>query len=460
MKIDDPTLNLSKRALNVCKSYGIHTVEELKHYHETHDWSFYDFHNCGKKTIMEFEGVLDRYAKSVESSIRDWEKTFDSLSLSQMTDMQESFNSVFLNDADSELYKITKILELTPLKALILLAILRETTNIETVKPGLCHPLIDFEKFAIEIASPPNLGTILASADDIDSLRIYDKFSVSDCPDQEFIESFYSINHRLPLFRIIVSYIKQSKTRNINILSDFLGLNGSPLTLEQIGQKYDRSRERARQIVIKQKRCIKGLSKNYLERYNIAENTTVESLYEVVRTNEFSDDSQISFYAFNQVCEALRIPSQTRPNFELHLEKRKPQQKIPKASTELRILSPKSKIAQSPKYCRLQIETPEGEMIETGNSNFTFLHFIMEVGWERVRDLQITFDGESLITDKCKNGWYKEIVPGTYLYTKMPCTEKIAIIRQISDKFDLSYKASMTDPLNSDTDKHRLSPGL
>lgn len=452
MKIDDPILNLSQRALNICKSYEIYTVEALKHYYETHNRSFNDFRNCGKKTIQEFKEVLKKYAKSDESNILDWDKTFEALSLEQKTLIQELFNSIFLKEADSELYNATKALELTPLKALHLLSILRETVDIKSVKPWLRYPLIDFEHFVVGIASPSDVRTMLLSIEDFDSLKIFDKFSASDCPGQEFIESFYSLNHRLPLFRIIVLSTKQSKIRNINILSDFLGLEGDPLSLEQIGEKYDFTRERARQIVMKQKKRIRGISKSYLERYSIDENTTVESLYEDIRSTEFSDGMCLSFFTFDQICEALRILSHT-PYFELHPEKQKPQKKLPKASTELQVLSPKSKIAQNPKYCRLQIETPAGELIETGNSNFTFLHFIKEVGWERVRDLHISVGGESLITDKCENGWYKEIVPGTYLYTKMPCNEKITIIQQVSDKFDLNYKASMTEPLNSNGDK-------
>lgn len=452
MKIDDPILNLSQRALNICKSYEIYTVEALKHYYETHNRSFNDFRNCGKKTILEFTEVLKNYAKSDESNILDWERTFASLSVEQKTLIQNLFNSVFLTKEDPELYNVTKNLELTPIKALHLLALLRETVDIATVKPWLRYSLIDFEHFVIGIASPSDVRTKLLSIDDIDSLRIFDKFSVSDCPGQEFIESFYSLNNRLPLFRIIVLSIQQSKIRNINILSDFLGLDGNPMTLEQLGYKYDFTRERARQIVMKQKKRIRGISKSYLEKYSIDDSTTVESLYEEVKSTEFSDGMSLSFYTFDQICEAFRILSHT-PYSELYPEKKKPQKKLPKASTELHVISPKSKIAQNPKYCRLQIETPTGNLIETGNSNFTFLHFIKEVGWERVRDLNITIDGESLITSKCENGWYKEIVPGTFLYTKMPCNEKIAIIQQISEKFDLSYKASMTEPLNSNIDE-------
>lgn len=118
-----------------------------------------------------------------------------------------------------------------------------------------------------------------------------------------------------------------------------------------------------------------------------------------------------------------------------------------KKSSAAKIKSEKK--SKWPGYCRLQIQTPKGDFIELGNSNLTFLEFVMRVGYKKVRNLGLTFEDESIFSDTPKNGWWKEVTKGVYLCCKMNCELKIEFINNICKAFNLSYTPSMTEPLGN-----------
>lgn len=107
----------------------------------------------------------------------------------------------------------------------------------------------------------------------------------------------------------------------------------------------------------------------------------------------------------------------------------------------------KEKGTKWPGYCRLQILTPEGDFIETGNSNLTFLEFVLRVGYKKVRALGLTFEDEPIFGDTPKNGWWKEITKDVYLCCRMNCELKIEYINKICNALGVNYKPSMTKPI-------------
>ncbi len=97
---------------------------------------------------------------------------------------------------------------------------------------------------------------------------------------------------------------------------------------------------------------------------------------------------------------------------------------------------------------RLQFITPDGELIETGNSNDTFLAFVQMVGWERVSALNMEIKGEPLIihTDEAPSGWYRQLAEDWYLNTETVNVNKIAIINKICDALgETDYHPSLTE---------------
>jgi hypothetical protein len=153
-----------------------------------------------------------------------------------------------------------------------------------------------------------------------------------------------------------------------------------------------------------------------------------------------------------RISKAIQLTKQQRLEKKL---KKKLHQQFHYTPTEIpqdqSLIEPKPKTKQQKKndrpYCRLMITTPTGEIIETGNSNFTFLEFVMRAGWENVKALNLSFEEEPLFCNTQKNGWYKEVTPGVYLYCKMNCERKIEYINQICNSLGLSYIPSMTEPL-------------
>lgn len=99
-------------------------------------------------------------------------------------------------------------------------------------------------------------------------------------------------------------------------------------------------------------------------------------------------------------------------------------------------------------YRRLMITAPSGEIIETGNSNLTFLEFVIRAGWEKVAAMNLTYDGMPIFTDTKFNGYHYEVTPGVFLNCKMNCDLKIRFINDICEALGLSYTPAMTDYLD------------
>lgn len=54
---------LSVRALNCCKSIGVENLFQLLEYAKSND--LYHIRNCGPKTILELQDVINRYGSNV-----------------------------------------------------------------------------------------------------------------------------------------------------------------------------------------------------------------------------------------------------------------------------------------------------------------------------------------------------------------------------------------------------------
>lgn len=125
--------------------------------------------------------------------------------------------------------------------------------------------------------------------------------------------------------------------------------------------------------------------------------------------------------------------------------KRQKRKRLKQEHKEQRIKEAKEKPHQSKIFLRLQVITPEGEYIETGNSNLTFLEFILRVGYKEVQSLKIQYEYRSIFRYKKVNGWFKEIKPGLYLNCQMNNDNKILIIDEVCNRLGLSYQASIIE---------------
>lgn len=103
----------------------------------------------------------------------------------------------------------------------------------------------------------------------------------------------------------------------------------------------------------------------------------------------------------------------------------------------------KAEIVNRPKLC-LQIKTPEGMIIELGNSTLTYIEFIKRIGYQKVQSLRIKYKDSSIFKRTSRAG-YKEIKPGIYLNCSMKNNTKIEIINEICRRLGLSYQASLIE---------------
>ena len=98
---------LSVRALNCCKSIGVENLFQLLEYVKSND--LYHIRNCGPKTILELQDVINRYGSNVQINSDNQgeassnylpsvtESIFDDCVLNYEEDVQEHFLNVFPN---------------------------------------------------------------------------------------------------------------------------------------------------------------------------------------------------------------------------------------------------------------------------------------------------------------------------------------------------------------------------
>ena len=103
---------------------------------------------------------------------------------------------------------------------------------------------------------------------------------------------------------------------------------------------------------------------------------------------------------------------------------------------------------ETSKKRRFQFVTPDGELIETGNSNDTFTLFIDMIGADNVAPLNLMVRDEPLILDEAKNGWHKPLSNAKFLNTFTVNVAKISICKKICKALNIKgYHFSLTDKI-------------
>lgn len=92
-KINISFLNLSTRALNCCKTAGIHNLSDLLNYY-ANNLSFEHLRNCGKKTNIELLHICHRYKKQNNNTKEsEFERFLDGLSVRAFNCINANFSS-------------------------------------------------------------------------------------------------------------------------------------------------------------------------------------------------------------------------------------------------------------------------------------------------------------------------------------------------------------------------------
>lgn len=316
-------------------------------------------------------------------------------------------------------------------------------------------------------------------------------------------------NGRLPLFRLLFLNYASSDVRNEKIFVDRLGLFSNPDEYAALAERHSLTRQRISQIVIREHRKARRYKKYFAAAYPFWAQIAIplEETLISINDTEFKDREGLSSLSFEKICNIIDDFWTLEINHKHYLVHKDAISEKAFSCCLARL----KKLAQTPRDCaqeypleslmeidthnyqtdkliellqtvipnlefdgnniilrqtrfngqtekdaslpprdgkrRLQIMRPDNTIIEVGNSNLTFRDFVKEVGWERVKALEISFDGEELFQKTKTNNWYKEIAPGWYLFTKMTCAKKIEIISQICKSLAVDYRPSMTTPM-------------
>lgn len=102
---------------------------------------------------------------------------------------------------------------------------------------------------------------------------------------------------------------------------------------------------------------------------------------------------------------------------------------------------------KAPGKSSLQFVNQNGLLIRGNTGIETFCYFIIEMGWERVRDLNFVAKGDNLITqddhDDPRN--YREIAPGWYLYCGYRGVSRLTLMRKIASSLGEKVTCSFAD---------------
>lgn len=79
---------------------------------------------------------------------------------------------------------------------------------------------------------------------------------------------------------------------------------------------------------------------------------------------------------------------------------------------------------------------PDGTMLQGKTGIETFLMFVEEMGWERIRDLNFLHGEENIVLNYQPDNRYHEVAPGWYIYTGHRGVARAKFILLIANSLD------------------------
>ena len=256
---------LSVRAMNVCRTGGLKTLENILNVDKI---EFLKVRNCGRKTIVEIDTIIEKYS-SLKSVAISEEVIEPSECDEAKTKYERLHPSISVNLKSWVLWRFSK-LSVRAKNAFPQLANVSEAiiavyslTGINTLSVKNCGKktsaeigsfLADFKQYFEEATK--DIDTI-SSIPEIDSrdkeiAEIGFKYPFLLSKECENIVDFIQQNDGVfPYLYIAKLYIMRSDNPRISIYRDYYGLNPSFCrhSLSEIGDNNNLSRERVRQLV-------------------------------------------------------------------------------------------------------------------------------------------------------------------------------------------------------------------
>ena len=79
---------------------------------------------------------------------------------------------------------------------------------------------------------------------------------------------------------------------------------------------------------------------------------------------------------------------------------------------------------------------PDGTMLQGKTGIESFLMFVEEMGWERIRDLNFLHGEENIVLNYQPDNRYREVAPGWYIYTGHRGVARAKFILLIANSLD------------------------